>query len=196
MSYTPENRFSEQDRRAMLALARSAVMSSLGHQMIRPPAAEPACFFLRHGLFVTLEVHGKLRGCIGVIEAHSPIRESIVHCARSAAFRDPRFSPLRIEEVAGLQIEISVLSGLSAILPEEIEIGRHGLLVATEDARGLLLPQVAAEHHLSQEEFLAEACHKAGLPRDAWRDPQTRIYGFTCEVFAECAAAVSNSSRA
>lgn len=176
----------------MLALARSAVISSLGHQVIRPPASEPACFFLRHGVFVTLEVHGKLRGCIGVIEAQDPLRESIVHCAQSAALRDPRFSPLRIEEVPGLQIEISVLSGLSAIHPEEIEIGRHGLLVATEDARGLLLPQVATEHHLSREEFLAEACHKAGLPRGAWRAPQTRIYGFTCEIFGERSAAASN----
>ena len=172
----------------MLALARAAIVSALEGRPLRQTASEPSCFSLRQGLFVTLEVYGKLRGCIGVIEAQGQLRESIIHCAQSAAFRDPRFPPLRAEELSGVEIEISILSDLFPIALHEIQIGKHGLLVATEDHRGLLLPQVATEHRLSREEFLEETCHKAGLPRDAWRAPQTKIYAFTCEIFGEDAS--------
>jgi len=71
------------------------------------------------------------------------------------------------------------------ISPESIEIGRHGLLVALHTQRGLLLPQVAMEHHWTREQFLEETCRKAGLPREAWRDPEMRIFGFTCEIYLE-----------
>jgi AmmeMemoRadiSam system protein A len=149
-------------------------------------------FSRRQGVFVTLHVHGKLRGCIGVIEGREPLRDSVVHCAQSAAFRDRRFPPLRYEEISGLQIEISVLSPLAPITPSQIVIGKHGLVVATEGHRGLLLPQVATGHHLSAEEFLRETCHKAGLPASAWKESQTRIYGFTCEIFSEEQSAPSS----
>ena len=169
----------------MLALARAAIVSVLADSPLHPNEPDPACFSLRRGVFVTLEVHGKLHGCIGVIEPRDPLRESVVHCAQSAALHDPRFPPLRKAELPALQIEISVLSPLSPIDPNDVEIGKHGLVVATEDRRGLLLPQVSTEHHLSREEFLEETCRKAGLPRDAWRDPQTEIFSFTCEIFQE-----------
>jgi len=190
MSSLPSSDFSPEDRRAMLTLARSAILStlekkSLDSWTLASPASERACFSLRRGVFVTLEVHGNLRGCIGVVEARDPLRESIVHCAQGAAFRDPRFAPLRTPEIPGLQIEISVLSDVFPIDPGEIELGKHGLVISTPGNRGLLLPQVATENKLSRESFLAETCHKAGLPRDAWRDPATRIAAFTCEVFHE-----------
>jgi AmmeMemoRadiSam system protein A len=190
MSSLPSKEFSIEDRRAMLTLARSAILIRLEKKSPYPMPIDcttggPPCFSLRRGVFVTLEVHRSLRGCIGVVEARDPLCESIVHCAQGAAFRDPRFSPLRAEEVPGLQIEISVLSNVFPIAPGEIEIGKHGLVISTESNRGLLLPQVATENRLSRESFLAETCHKAGLPRDAWRDPATRIEGFTCEVFHE-----------
>ena len=169
----------------MLALARAAILSALNDSPLRLSEPDPACFSLRRGVFVTLEVHGKLHGCIGVIEPRDPLRESVAHCAQSAALRDPRFPPLGAAELPALQIEISVLSPLSSINPNDIEIGKHGLVVATEDRRGLLLPQLATEHHLSREEFLEETCRKAGLPRDAWRAPLTRVFGFTCEIFHE-----------
>ena len=175
----------------MLALARAAIVAVFAGQPLRRGWEEPASFSLRQGVFVTLEVHGKLRGCIGVIEPLETLRESVIHCAQSAAFRDPRFAELRRDELNGLEIEISVLSELSRISAEAIEIGKHGLLIATQDHRGLLLPQVATEHHLTREEFLAETCHKAGLPRDAWRHPQSEIYGFTCEIFHEGQEAAS-----
>jgi AmmeMemoRadiSam system protein A len=185
MSSLPENQFSRDEQHAMLALARAAIVSALeGKPVCQSPVQSAACF-QRQGVFVTLEVYGKLRGCIGVVEPREPLWESIVHCAQSAAFSDPRFSPLRPGELHGLEIEISVLSELTYIVPGAIQIGKHGLLVAREDRRGLLLPQVAMEHHLSSEDFLSETCHKAGLPRDAWRDPRTEIYGFTCQIFRE-----------
>ena len=174
----------------MLTLARSAILSTLGKKSLDrgafdTPSTQQACLSLRRGVFVTLEVHGNLRGCIGVVEARDPLGESIVHCAQGAAFRDPRFTPLRAEEIPGLQIEISVLSDIFPINLGEIEIGKHGLVISTKGNRGLLLPQVATENKLSRESFLAETCHKAGLPRDAWRDPATRIDAFTCEIFHE-----------
>ena len=181
----PEHQFSAEDRRALLALARTAIVSVLTDSPLRRNGPDPACFSRRCGVFVTLEVHGRLHGCIGVIEPRDPLRESVVHCAQSAALHDPRFPPLREAELPALQIEISVLSALSPIDPNDVEIGKHGLVVATEDRRGLLLPQVSTEHHLSREEFLEETCRKAGLPRDAWRDPETEIFSFTCEIFQE-----------
>jgi len=187
MSSLPEDQFSAEQRRAMLALARAAIVSAFDDKPLSR-TSEPSCFSLSQGVFVTLEVHGKLRGCIGVIEPREPLRESIVHCAQSAAFHDPRFPSLRAEELSGLAIEISVLSELFPIALRQIQIGKHGLLVATENHRGLLLPQVATEHKLSREEFLEETCHKADLPRDAWRAPQTKIYAFTCEIFREDAS--------
>lgn len=139
----------------------------------------------RRGVFVTLHLGGRLRGCIGVVEAREPLGESIGRCAASAALEDPRFSAMQPEEVPAVEIEVSLLSPLQRIQPEEIEIGRHGLLVEQGVRRGLLLPQVAVEHHLEKEQFLKETCYKAGLSGDAWEAPDARIYGFTCEIVAD-----------
>ena len=134
---------------------------------------------------MTLHVRGRLQGCIGVVEPAEPLGEAIVRCAGSAALKDPRFAPLRADQLGELTIEISLLSAPAPISPEAIEIGRHGLLVVLHAQRGLLLPQVAVEHHLTREQFLEETCRKAGLPREAWRDPEARLFGFTCEVLSD-----------
>ena len=105
-------------------------------------------------------------------------------CAANAVLRDPRFSPVCAEELPDLNLEISVLSAPEPIRPENIEIGKHGLLVAQGVKRGLLLPQVAVEHKLCRERFLEETCRKAGLKAEAWQEPETQIFGFTCEVFS------------
>ena len=89
---------------------------------------------------------------------------------------------MRPEELSQLDIEVSLLSPLEPIQPEQIEIGKHGLFVEQGFHRGLLLPQVAVENHLGREQFLRETCHKAGLRDEAWKDAATRIYGFTCEI--------------
>lgn len=137
------------------------------------------------GAFVTLRCRGRLRGCIGQFASRDPLIEVVRYCARAAALEDPRFEPVRAEELAGLELEISVLSAAQEILFEEIEIGRHGLIVARGWQRGVLLPQVAAEYRWTVERFLEETCAKAGLERDAWKDPATRVHAFTAEVFCE-----------
>jgi len=176
---------SEEDRLAVLAVARQGVLHAVAHGRPAGNFPETGVFAEQRGLFVTLHVRGKLRGCIGVIEARATLGESLVRCAADAALHDPRFAPMRVEEIEDLHIEVSILSDMLPIRPEEVEIGRHGLLVERGMRRGLLLPQVATEHRLSREQFLAETCFKAGLQRDAWRDVQTKLYGFECIIMAE-----------
>jgi AmmeMemoRadiSam system protein A len=119
-----------------------------------------------------------------MIEPDEPLGKSIGQCAASAALHDPRFTPMREEEVELAEIEVSVLSPLKVMRAEEIEIGKHGLVIEQGRHRGLLLPQVATEYGLDLERFLEETCRKAGLPRDAWKSKETVIYGFTCEIVA------------
>jgi len=176
---------SEEDRKAILELARQGVLHAVCHD--RPLSSFPTegIFGERHGLFVTLHVAKKLRGCIGVVEGHTILGETLARCAADAALHDPRFSRMRQEEMAALEIEVSLLSPLVPIRAEEVETGIHGLLVERGPRRGLLLPQVAVEHRLGREQFLAETCMKAGLPRGAWKDAETKLYGFQCEIIAE-----------
>ncbi len=176
---------SEADRRAALQLARTSVVEAVSHRKLPDTFLREGAFAERRGVFVTLHVRNRLQGCIGVIEADEPLGEAIVRCAASAALEDPRFAPMKQEQLDELDIEISLLSPMEPIMLEAIEIGRHGLLVRLHAQRGLLLPQVAIEHRLTREQFLEETCRKAGLPREAWRDPEVRLFGFTCEVFSD-----------
>jgi AmmeMemoRadiSam system protein A len=176
---------SEADRRTALQLARTAVVEAVTQRKIPDSFPSQGVFAERHGVFVTLHLHNRLQGCIGVIEAKEPLGEAIARCAASAALEDPRFAPMKTEQLGELSIEISLLSVPEPIAPESIEIGRHGLFVRLHAQRGLLLPQVAMEHRLTREQFLEETCRKAGLPREAWRDSEARLFGFTCEVFSE-----------
>ncbi len=139
------------------------------------------------GAFVTLHTsRGDLRGCIGSIQAVAPLCEAVVSNAINAAFRDPRFYPVQREELADLQIEISVMSPIEPVANiEEIEVGRDGLIVSRGSRAGLLLPQVATEYAWDRETFLQQTCVKAGLPPDAWHSPDTRIERFSAEVFGE-----------
>ena len=176
---------SEEERKAILELARRGVLHAVWHE--RPLSTFPTIgIFAEHrGLFVTLHVAKKLRGCIGVIEGSTNLGETLTRCAADAALHDPRFSRMRAEEMDALEIEVSLLSPIEPIQPEAVEIGIHGLLVERGKRRGLLLPQVAVEHRLSREQFLVETCTKAGLPRDSWKEPETKLYGFRCEIIAE-----------
>ncbi len=176
---------SESDRRSLLELARLAIAEAVSLQQPARNPAQGGVFAEKRGVFVTIHARGRLRGCIGVVEAIEPLGESIARCAASAALEDPRFSPVRAEEIRDLQIEISLLSAPEPIHPESIEIGKHGLLISQGSKRGLLLPQVAVEHKLGREQFLEETCRKAGLDVKAWQEPETQILGFFCEVFRE-----------
>ena len=176
---------SETDRQSLLDLARRAVVEAVSLQKAAGSIPQSGMFLAKRGVFVTLHARGRLRGCIGIIEPVEPLVESIARCAAGAALQDPRFSPVRMEELPELRIEISLLSPLEPILPENIEIGKHGLLISQGSKRGLLLPQVAVEHKLARDQFLEETCRKAGLNATAWQEPETTILGFTSEVFSQ-----------
>ncbi|MGH9743357.1 MAG: AmmeMemoRadiSam system protein A [Candidatus Acidiferrum sp.] len=176
---------SETERRSLLELARRAISEAVSHEKLAQAIPRGGVFDEKRGAFVTLQVRGRLRGCIGNVEAFEPLGQAVARCAVNAGLHDPRFSPVSTEDLRELQIEISLLSSLEPILPDSIEVGKHGLLVTQGTKRGLLLPQVAVEHKLAREQFLEETCRKAGLPANAWLESETRIYGFVCEVFAE-----------
>src|SRR3974390_933486 len=154
---------SEDEQKAVLELTRQSLREAVcQHRMLATFPTE-GIFGSVCGVFVSLHVGGKLRGCIGMLEPCEPLGVSIAHCAASAALHDPRFAPMREEELEHTEIEVSVLSPLQPMRPEEIEIGKHGLLIEQGRHRGLLLPQVATEHGLDAERFLEETCRKAGL---------------------------------
>jgi len=176
---------SDADRKTLLDLARQAIVEAVCHGSLLQSIPQCAVLERQCGVFVSLHVKGKLRGCIGVIDGRERLGEGIVRCAAGAALDDPRFAHMKPEEIEDVEIEISLLTPLEPIRAEEVEIGTHGLLVEQGGRRGLLLPQVALEHHLDHERFLEETCWKAGLPRDAWKNPETRIYGFRCEIVSQ-----------
>jgi AmmeMemoRadiSam system protein A len=185
----------ESDQQLLLRLAREALDESVrkGHlSEIPKPAGAPE---ERCGAFVTLHVRGRLRGCVGYIESARPLFQTVRECALAAALRDTRFDPVEPEELPFLDVEISVLSPLEDILPNQIEIGRHGLLVSRGYRRGLLLPQVAVEWKWDRELFLGETCRKAGLPEDEWRRG-VRIQAFTAQIFSESHVAAGSSHPA
>ena len=176
---------SVENRRVLLAIARHAVV--LAVERLQPLTVSPAPGALAEpaGAFVTLRRRGRLRGCVGQMERAQPLANVVAHCALSAALADPRFQAVTAAELSEIDIEISVLSPFQSMRVEDIRIGAHGLLVIKTERRGVLLPQVAAERGWDAERFLAETCAKAGLSRDAWKDPDTQISGFTAEVFSE-----------
>ena len=175
---------SESERQDLLHLALQAVTQAVSRGQVLVDIPSGGIFSQRCGVFVSLHVGKRLRGCIGVVEPEEPLGDSVVRCAASAALQDPRFPAVRPDELSDLQIQISLLSPPLPIRFEEIEIGRHGLLISRGRQRGLLLPQVAVEHHFSPEQFLAETCRKAQLPPDAWREAHANVFGFTCEIFS------------
>jgi AmmeMemoRadiSam system protein A len=175
---------SDEERRALLQLARAAITAHV--RGLTLPAADLTGGFARHGgAFVSIHRHGDLRGCIGHIEANEPIGRVIPRCAVAACSTDPRFPPVTVAELGELDIEVSLLGPLEAITgAEDVEVGRHGLVVEQSWRRGLLLPQVATEWKWDREAFLAHTCHKAGLPQDAWKKG-AKIWRFEAEVFGE-----------
>jgi len=180
---------SEQERTELLRIARQTVTAFLNGQ--EPPKVDPEklpqALRTDGGCFVTLENHGRLRGCIGNMTASGPLYEAVIHNAISAC-QDRRFvnNPVTAKELDDLYIEISYLTPMRKVEnPDEIVVGRHGLLISLLGQRGVLLPQVAYERGWTREEFLAQTCRKAGLPLDAWKRALAQIYSFEAEVFGE-----------
>lgn len=173
------------EKKYLLEVARRSMLAATqGLEFLPPVSCDPR---LREpwGAFVTLRRRRHLRGCMGQLPSRSALIEVVAHCAKSAALEDPRFETLRPEETSQVAIEISVLSALEKITLQQIEIGRHGLLVRRGNMRGVLLPQVATEFRWDAARFLEETCIKAGLDRQAWRELDTDIQAFTAEIFGE-----------
>lgn len=170
------------DRPRLHQIARDAIMARLHGKKYTPPLIES--LDKKRGLFVTLTIDGDLRGCIGLIRAQEPLYVAVAEMAQAAAFEDPRFPQLTEDDAARIKTEISVLSPLERVHDfNEIEVGRHGLMIKLETHSGLLLPQVATENGWDRVQFLEETCLKAGLSRNSYRDRLAEIYKFSGEVF-------------
>jgi MEMO1 family protein len=176
----------EQERQALLTLARRTIESRLNDADSPELADDYEKLREKRGAFETLKKYGQLGGCIGYIEAVSPLSMTIKQMAVAAAFHDPRFKPIHQSELNDLTLEISVLSPLREITDiNEIEVGRHGLYIVKGVYSGLLLPQVATEYRWDRMTFLRETCRKAGLPPKAWQEKDVQIFIFSAEVFGE-----------
>jgi AmmeMemoRadiSam system protein A len=175
--------YSVEERKLLLQIAHGSIASAFQRHGL-PSVATSSHLAEPRGVFATLYLEGRLRGCVGYPSAILPLYRATVETARAAAFDDPRFAPLTSAEADEIEISLSVLSPLTPITPEEIQIGRHGLVISDSPRRGLLLPQVPAEHGWDRTSFLEQTCLKAGLPPDAWRRGAS-IEGFTAEVFGD-----------
>jgi AmmeMemoRadiSam system protein A len=179
------SQLSSEDGRTLLGIARRAISSVIVEKTLPDFPPFPSSLNDHRGAFVTLFREGKLRGCVGQVEDPGPLADGVARAAINAALHDFRFAPVTIEEIPGLEIEISVLSPLERIAPESIVAGEHGVLVVRPPNKGLLLPRVATERGWTALRLLEETCKKAGLPGDAWRDSETQIFAFTAEIFSE-----------
>lgn len=139
------------------------------------------------GVFVTLKQRGRLRGCMGTLDSSQPLAEAVRHAAQTAALEDPRFPPVTLADLTNVSVEVSILSEPQPMgTIDDLHIGTHGIIVRRGLQRGLFLPQVATEHRMDKETFLARCCtEKAGLAPDAWRDPATEVLLFSADVFQE-----------
>ncbi|HOD35662.1 MAG TPA: AmmeMemoRadiSam system protein B [Syntrophales bacterium] len=175
---------SEEDKKSLLEHARNTIECRLKGKPLPSLSSASGATREKRGAFVSLKKQGRLRGCIGYIEARKPLAQAVSDMALAAAFKDPRFPPLKREELADLDIEISVLTPLKKMKDiNDIKIGRDGLYVVRGFQSGLLLPQVATEYRWDRLTFLKETCYKAGLPAEAWKEEGTEIYTFSAEVF-------------
>lgn len=178
------------EQRELLRIARATLREHARSGKLPPGKPHRDTLLAPAAVFVTLHHDGELRGCIGTTTADRPIFRAVQEMAVAAATRDPRFPPVSLDELAEIDIEISVLGALSRVPgPEDVVIGRDGVVVEGRGHRGLLLPHVAVESGWDAKAFVERTCQKAGLPRDAWRQGDLEISVFPTQVFSEVALA-------
>ena len=184
-------RLNQEEKLFLLQVARRAVEAAACRQPAPDPLAlaEEAGIDIQRrladhrGVFVTLTQEGRLRGCIGYIEGIKPLVEAVVDNGRSAAVADPRFPPVTDRELADIHIEISALTPLVPVEgPDNIIIGRHGVVLAKQGRRAVFLPQVAPEQGWDRDTTLTHLALKAGLGPDSWRQGAEFLV-FEAEVF-------------
>lgn len=175
--------FMREERTTLLKLAHSSIESVLENRAVSLEAPSPHLAEPR-GAFTTIYILGQLRGCVGYVFPTASLYRTVAETARSAAFEDTRFPPVTREEIPNIEVSLSILSPLQPIRAEDVEVGKHGLLISQHGHRGLLLPQVPAEHGWDCVTFLEQTCYKAGLPPDAWHKG-AKLEAFTAEVFGD-----------
>ncbi len=174
---------SEDNKQELLKIARLSILSNFYPS--QPSEDEPTGLTIKAGAFVTIHKNGQLRGCIGRMTSDLPLYKTIELMAKEAAFHDPRFSPLREEEMPNIDIEISVLSPFFNISYEDIEIGKHGLMLKHGYRTGVFLPQVPVEQRWNKEEYIVNLYQKAGVPYTETVQKEAELFGFTAIVFGE-----------
>ena len=174
-------------RRVLLEVARCTLEQYLRDGSRTPRETDKPALLEKRAAFVTLRdrASGELRGCRGECVARRPLIESVAHTAIASATDDPRFPPVAAAELEGIAIEISALTPLEGIVPDDVEVGRHGLMIVRGGQSGLLLPQVPVEYGWDRLAFLTWVCRKAGLPDDAWQSPDAQLFGFESESWGE-----------
>ncbi len=173
------------ERRSLLHLARTTLQRLLESGTAPLARDLPLRLWTRQGAFVTLHHGGELRGCIGHMAEDRPLFQVVQAMAIQAAQHDPRFSPVTLDEVAELEIEISVLTPFEIVDdPQAVRIGRDGIVLEKEGRRAVFLPQVATEQGWDLPQTLDHLCRKAGLPVGCWRRG-ARLSTFQAQVFSE-----------
>lgn len=178
--------FTLSEQQFCVNLAHNAIEAAVRNQPFTFPEQVPQQISEKRGAFVTIKNHGALRGCIGFTEPEYALFQTIIHAAQSAALRDPRFQSIQVAELPSLTVEISVMTPMRKIRTiDDIQPGIHGLFVQRGSHRGLLLPQVAVENNWDRTSFLEHTCIKAGLYPDVWKEPDTEISIFSCDIIKE-----------
>ena len=178
--------YTNAERKELLKLARDTIKNNLTNESSGSDTSQNPKFKENRGVFVTLHKQGQLRGCIGYIESIKPLYQAVIDNAVSSAIKDFRFSPVKLNELAELDIEISVLTP-----PEEVGgaddfiPGEHGIIIRKGFRSAVFLPQVAPEQGWDRATTLSHLCLKAGLAPDDWQKPGMKFYVFRAEVFGE-----------
>jgi hypothetical protein len=181
-----EKELTSKEKGILLSIARKSIETHIQSGQVYIEPREEMSLNTRNGCFVTIKQSGQLRGCIGNFQSELPIFREVAEMAVASASKDPRFYPMKEEDLQDFTLEISVLTPLHKIEDiAEIEVGKHGIYLEKGYYRGVLLPQVATEHSWDRETFLNQTCVKAGLPTDAWRAEDAEIYIFSAQVFGE-----------
>ncbi|MEM0140173.1 MAG: AmmeMemoRadiSam system protein A [Ferroplasma sp.] len=172
----------EDDGKILIAVAKNTISSKFNGMQL--DANIPDKLQTKAGAFVTINQNRELRGCIGYLNPVMPLVKAVQKAAYNAAFSDPRFNPLSMEELNKIDIEITVLGALERINADDIKkiiIGLHGLYIKKGFNSGTLLPQVAVENSMTQQEFLSETCIKAGMDENCYKSAE--IYKYEGRIF-------------
>ncbi|HMA63038.1 MAG TPA: AmmeMemoRadiSam system protein B [bacterium] len=185
MNNEARSQLNREEKIFLLELAEETMRAAVKNESKPDPENIPKITRQDRGAFVTLEKNGNLRGCIGYVQPIKPLWKAVKEMAVSAALKDPRFPPVEEDELKDITVEVSVLTVPHEIDDiEEIEVGKHGIIIKKGFQQGLLLPQVATDQGWDRRTFLQHTCRKAGLPTTAWQNQDTEIKIFSAQVFS------------